>query len=359
MPSLRICGHRTFVAGDDLRFPTILAVLLRILQIVVLIPLTVFSAGPDANLHLDTSDIREKCDLDENAKIDPLIERSFAILVTYLTLAYVMALVGLGLEVGIWRTGAQGTPTQPEERACLQPLCHIKMIPMSAFRLAMLALGLMVLFIVRDFCYCGKGFKNSNVDPTVQCPYFYEWQAWLQILIVTHFIEAAIVGLEGIYFATKSTPRFFPALLSAQAKWQLCCSCCCTVTSLLTCCLFGGPQGTSDFADVAVLLADWFDDGGIVDVVFSDIIVGFRMLVSLTKLAYYDMQSPQLTCYLLLTCYAGPCSETRGTEMSPRSYSTRYDYCYSAKPKGGGSRRGNRSGRDSNDRGRRAVRWNG
>ena len=38
-----------------------------------------------------------------------------------------------------------------------------------------------------------------------------------------------------------------------------------------------------DFADVAIILADWFDDGGTLDVVPSDIIVGLRTLARVQR----------------------------------------------------------------------------
>lgn len=111
-----------------------------------------------------------------------------------------------------------------------------------------------------------------------------ELNAWLAILIGSHFLEAVVVALFGIYFFFKSSNRQVPAMCSAESKWRCCCQCCCTVTSLLTCCLYGGRDGNShDFADIAIILADYFDNGGTLDVVASDIVLGLRMLARVQR----------------------------------------------------------------------------
>jgi hypothetical protein len=66
--------------------------------------------------------------------------------------------------------------------------------------------------------------------------------------------------------------------MSAQLKWQCCCQCFITTSSILTCCCFGG-RTIADFSDISVALEDYFDDGGTLDIVPSDIMVGLLMLM--------------------------------------------------------------------------------
>ena len=40
----------------------------------------------------------------------------------------------------------------------------------------------------------------------------------------------------------------------------------------------------SDFADIGIIMADFFDDGGNLDVVLSDIVLGLRLLARVQKL---------------------------------------------------------------------------
>ena len=84
------------------------------------------------------------------------------------------------------------------------------------------------------------------------------------------------------YFGCKARPSLPVKVppVSVETKWRICCRCCCTVSSIITCCLAGGrdSQASADFTDIAIILADYFDGRGIVDVVLSDIVVGFRML---------------------------------------------------------------------------------
>lgn len=105
--------------------------------------------------------------------------------------------------------------------------------------------------------------------------------AWFSLIVVTHIIESFAVALYATYFGCKKRPRLpIKALeVSAETKWRLCCKCCCTASSILTCCVAGGKDSHgSDFSEIALILADYFDGGGIVDVVLSDIVVGFKML---------------------------------------------------------------------------------
>jgi hypothetical protein len=270
MPALVVCGNRTFVAGDDLRTFTAFAIILRLIQILTCIRLTVALHGTITSNH---SNIPEVCK-HGNDGIETLIDASGTLFLSYFICAYITAIVGLLLEIGILRTSTKGTPVEQEKRARLKPLCQIKMIPMSVLRIGNMAMGVMVLKVLRHVCTCG----GLALNPYAVCPRLNVIHGWIGLLIGSHFAEAAVVGLIGIYFFCKAGDRL-PPFISAEAKWRCCCQCCCTVGSFMTCCLYGGRDGkTGDFADIALILADYFDDGGTIDVVPSDIVVGLRTL---------------------------------------------------------------------------------
>ena len=269
MPALVLFGIRTFVAGDDLRTFCACAMLLRLIQLVACVLLTVTLHG---SLQFDTN-VQEICKGGD--RIQALINKSSILFLCYLSCAYITAVVGLFLEIGILRTGAKGTPVEQERRACLQPLCHIKMIPMSVLRMGCMVMGVMILKVLRQVCWCG----GLALNPYAICPQLGVLYGWLGVLIGSHIAEATVVGLTGIYFFWKKTGRAYSPKISQEAKWKCCCRCCCTVTSVLTCCLYGGRDGgAGDFADIAILLSDFFDNKGTLDIVASDVTVGLRTL---------------------------------------------------------------------------------
>jgi len=304
MPALKICGNRTFLAGDDLRTYTAFAIALRIVQIGALIPFTYHTAG-----HFTTQ-------LPAGCQGNHLLENTAAIFVPYVILAFILAVAGLGLELGIMKTTGKGTPTQPEKRWMLRPLCWIKMVPMSLLRLAVLVFTTLAILAIRDLCRCDAcpkaefkewNGKEQKKHAMVMISHCYVRALWhlkrttcllthkqhhyflflslprlvmFSIIAVSHLIESFGVAMYATYFGCKARPRLPIKTPSAQTKWRIFCKCCCTVSSILTCCLAGGrdSQASSDFAELAMILADYFDGGGILDVVMSDIIVGFRML---------------------------------------------------------------------------------
>lgn len=274
MPALVLFGTRTFVGGDDLRAGTFFAILLRVFQIVLLIPYTVFTA----DVYDGEQDLKDLCGGDLH--ILRWVRSSYAIFITFLCTAYITTFGGLMIEIGIWRTSAKGTPVEPEKRARLQPLCRVKLIPMSILRIINMVLGIILTKIQNQVCWCG----GTVTDPLVNCPQLESYNIWFAILIGTYFLEVAVVGLLVLYFLYQKTRKAHTDKISSQAKWHCCCRCCCTMTSLLTCCLYGGRDGgAGDFADIALILADFFDNGGALDVVPSDIVVGLKILARVQR----------------------------------------------------------------------------
>lgn len=266
MPALTICGQRTCIAGDELFFPSILFIAMRLLQLAVLIPLFVFMAqdrfGNDA---VGCPETRSS-----------MVEKSHQLAVSYVVVSFTQVIVGLFLELGILFSTRRGTPTQPEKRRQVQRFCCWKLIPLSLLRIASITLGLIVVSIIEGYCKCEDDTDTQMVLEN-ECLNMDSYATYFNILLGTLLAEACAVAVIALYFGLKCTPST-PSLMSAQTKWQLCCQCFITTSSVITCCCFGG-RTIADFSDISIALEHYFDDGGTLDIVPSDIMVGLLMLL--------------------------------------------------------------------------------
>ena len=267
MPALSLLGQKTCLAGDDLFLPSILFIGLRLLQLAVLLPLTAVFAKDNDNGHVGCSD--------EDARHD-LIDKYYPIFVSYIVVAYVLVAAGLYVEVGICRATGKGTPTQPEKRNSVRHLCHAKLVPFSVMRIVAITLGLFSVQIFKSYCNCVPDPETAMLL-TEECDTLLADQMYFRILVSTHCIEGFSVGFIFIYFFCKCTPNT-PSLVDAQTKWGICCHCCMSTLSIATCCCLGGRE-VGDYSDIAMVLADYFNDEGTLDIVTSDIVMALLMLL--------------------------------------------------------------------------------
>jgi sn1-specific diacylglycerol lipase len=238
---------------------------MRLLQLAVLIPLTVFMVRDSFNDDVGCPEERPS-----------LIEKGPKLAVSYLVVSYVLVGVGLLLELGILLSTGRGTPTQPEKRQQVQRLCQFKMVPLSLLRIAAITLGLIVLSIIHNYCGCEDEADTALVLEN-ECLHMDTIEVFYKILIGTHIAEACAVVVIALYFGLKCAPSP-PSLMSSTRKWQLCCHCFLRTSSLITCGCFGGLE-VGDFSDISMALADYFDNGGTLDIVPTDILVGLLMLL--------------------------------------------------------------------------------
>ena len=65
-----------------------------------------------------------------------------------------------------------------------------------------------------------------------------------------------------------------------EEMWQNRCRLCCKFSGMATCYIFGGRDlhTTGDFTQIATVLTDYFEDGGALDIVPSDVVMGFMLL---------------------------------------------------------------------------------
>ena len=266
MPALTLCGQRTCIAGDELFVPSILFIAMRLLQLAVLIPLSVFM----------TQD-RYSNDVVGCPEPRPsVVEKHHQIAVSGVVITYIQVIVGLFLEVAILFSSRRGTPTQPDKRRHVLILCRWKLIPLSILRIASITLVLIDISILKDYCTCNNDTDTQLVIEN-ECLNMDIYYIYVKILVGTLFAEACFVGVIALYFGLKCTPST-PSLMTAQRKWQFCCQCFITTSSIITCCCFGG-RSVADFSDISIVLKDYFDNGGTLDIVPSDIMVGLLMLL--------------------------------------------------------------------------------
>lgn len=65
MPALELCGQKTVVAGDDLQIFCFFAVGLRVVQLCLLIPLTIYVAGrlPNSGYCSQSDDFEDRAEI--------------------------------------------------------------------------------------------------------------------------------------------------------------------------------------------------------------------------------------------------------------------------------------------------------
>jgi len=267
MPSLSLLGQKTCLAGDDLFFSSILFIAIRLLQIAVLIPLTISASRDKRSEYVGCPD-----DDPQHGRLEQL----YPIFASYVGISYPLVLLGLVLEVGICRASGRGTPTQPEKRNNVRRLCHVKLLPLSLFRILAITLGLLSLVVLRDYCKCIP--DPDTIELWIEeCDMIRSYRTYFRILLSTHCIEGLSVAVITVYFACKCTPNV-PPLADAETKWSICCHCCMSILSLTTCCCLGGRE-VGDYSDIAMVLADYFHDEGTLDVVPSDIVMALLVLL--------------------------------------------------------------------------------
>lgn len=281
MPSLILFGRRTPVAGDDLRFFSLVSFVIRLLQLSLSISLLVLLLE---HTHRKTKWNFVKKDECEDAGYS-IADNGFEISLAYAAVSIYLSVVDMASDVPMYIVSGRGTPTDTESRNKLTPLCYFKLLFINVLKCIACSLGFISLFILEQYCDCfeqeegGARFPGSDHPQHKSCP---NWNAWLGLiltLVVTHAIDAGYAVLCLLYFTCKFMPSISSNVLHPETRWKAFCQCCCGISSILTCCLFGGAEAmVGDFADFAVIMTEYFDDNGILDVTASDIIAGVLMV---------------------------------------------------------------------------------
>jgi sn1-specific diacylglycerol lipase len=277
MPSLVLFGRRTPVAGDDLRFFSLVSFVIRLLQFSISISLLVLLLQ---HKHRNTKlKIIQKAECEDDGY--SMADNGLEIALAYVAVSIFLSIVEMASDVPMYIVSGRGTPTDTEPRKNLHLLCYFKLLCLNVLKCIACTLGFISFFILEEYCDCLEqdGVLLSGFNIRQSCPHLTAWIYLLLTLVVTHTIDAGYSVLCLLYFGCKCMPSISSNLLHPETKWKAFCHCCCGLSSILTCCLFGGAAAiVGDFADFAYVMANYFDDNNILDVTASDIIVGVLMV---------------------------------------------------------------------------------
>lgn len=302
MPTLKLFGHRTPVAGDDLHLLCILYTGLRLLQVGVSIALLVVTHRERRKLESGTIEFECFTDDGDTIEIDDL-SSSFAKQLLPISWIYVigtliLACVYIMTDITIFKLSSLGTPTKIEARSRIGPFCSSRLLFLGIIRLAFFVTGTLVASMIEDYCGCRVEHlpaaatnrilarrEESTLDELRGCSSEIQTFRLFVILLISQFVEvllpliaAAYICLwEGHRTASKVQER---AGYTQETRWRICCAACCNLTSIFTCCLCGGREvNTGGYRDVARALSNYFDENGILDLAFTDYLAALVVLL--------------------------------------------------------------------------------
>lgn len=270
MPSLVIFGKRTPIAGDDLRVYAIVTLLVRLTQLGCSIAL-LHRTFHWRNLEPLGEEIVERlCKLNEDEK-----GTLFVLAMSFLTFAVALTCVGVAYALSVWRNSLRGTPTDRSARERpLRLLCQVHLTWILLIRLFVVSVGLGLHTQMDNVCPCVS--EAIGVEYTCSSVFF-------GLFYFLFYSEVAEVCLDLllVFYVTSSwiLPKLLPRELNSEQQWRIFCQCCCTLSSVLTCCLMGGPDAVlGDYTDIAMLLTDFFNLHGSLDITHSDMVIGLLLV---------------------------------------------------------------------------------
>ncbi|KAG7360232.1 lipase class 3 [Nitzschia inconspicua] len=281
MPALVLFDQRTIFAGDDLRCCTKLHAIWRAFQLVVvfgMIGVHFYDIKSDASLVEDFRECQESGDL------TALVRSGWLLLDVYLFSSIFLCLVSFALLASIHNVSSRGTPTDPRARRSLVPLCYFDIIGTNFLRCSLLIIGCLCIYSAEAYCEClsqkpvGHGLQALKGE----CSFWSPFITMLYILVGTHLVDSISAMLTLIYFTCRYVPQV--KIVSSAQRCAIFLRCCFGCSSLLTCCLFGGRQAVlGDFAEFSVIIANYLNDNGILDLTPSDVLMGLDMVRRLRR----------------------------------------------------------------------------
>ena len=141
------------------------------------------------------------------------------------------------------------------------------------------------LFI--SHCLVSAYDSRTRSDHFILASFFLTYSLVCASSIVTHAIDLIIIMLTVLYF-TCCHERLFTnsniEFISSERRCSIYLRCCVGCCSIFTCCLFGGRKAVGgDYANFSLLLANYVNGSGALDVAPSDIAVGLTMLKLVRK----------------------------------------------------------------------------
>ena len=300
MPAIHLCRRRTVLGGDDLQLPCFFALSLRVTQLLgFLVPIW-WHIGTEANKHgslwnyvwYDVNDF--EC---RTSHVMPLL------LVIYSFMSTIIATISMIWESRLYRASNQGCPTETQPRSKqVESLLEFKLIPVGIVQCLVVILGVVTVCFAKTYYDCSgsqvaivftqdddfwKDITATREDEeTSHCPALLWWIAYA-LLWVTQFVEVLAVVHTWIELLKRS-PATSPAPYlhhdMVEQLWTERCISFCECLGRSTCFFFGGRNmAMGNYGDVARALADYLETGGNLDLVPSDIGMGFMVLQKIQR----------------------------------------------------------------------------
>lgn len=303
MPAIHLFGRRTVLGGDDLQLPCFFAMSLRSIQLLgFLIPIW-WHIGVEAKKY---GSVWNYIWYDQNYNECRTSHMMPLLLVIYSILSTIVAVFLLIWESRLYRASSRGCPTETQPRSKqVEGLLEFQLLPVGIVQCLLVILG------IATMCFAKEHYDCSHISPSIaldeftaedyaqdddfwkvvtatrmhednsQDPALLWWIAFA-FLWVSHLLESVFV-----MFAWKELLRRPPASSPVpdlhhdmvEELWNERCASFCECLGRSTCFLFGGRNmSMGNYGEVARALADYLETGGTLDLVPSDIVMGFMIL---------------------------------------------------------------------------------
>ena len=172
MPAIYLFQKRTFLGGDDLQFPALVTILVRILQMIGLIgPMTYFLLQ-DAAASSNVANSNHQ-NFMEYVLVDPVGEEChnshfFPLLMSmYLGASTLFGIWSVVLEQRIWYWASQGTPTTHREprTSRIETLLETRLFVMAVLQMLIVITYISAtVFFTKTYLHCHRHRANNNSD---------------------------------------------------------------------------------------------------------------------------------------------------------------------------------------------------
>ena len=268
MPAL-VVWEPLIAAGDDLHLLSIFRMCLYMAEFVLVTPITYFVMKSDHDPIVD-------CASEDTYHSWRKVAIGIGIFIIILTI------IGCGISLAILRISQQGTPTDTAPRRLLMPLCKFNMAPFLLIKFIMLVLVAVISVFTDSYCNCVRDSLGvSDLTRLNACPAERQWFVMVRIFLILFAADVFVSSLLlfcCILRTRASKCRLFQnsrpqrEIVEEYRWWQRFCQRSCELLSILTCYIFGGKRvDPARYVDIAIALTTFFEDGGALDIVPSDV----------------------------------------------------------------------------------------
>ena len=319
MPSIELFHRKTLLGGDDLQVACLFTMFLRVIQMsCLLLPLwfhIIDESSQEGNLW-------EYIWYDANSQGDGECRTSHLfplLLFIYCLSSSVIVILSFIWEFRIYTTSWLGSPTETQPRSRkIQALLEFKLIPIGIIQFLILGVAIAAACFARQHYHCRKlsqmvayhttAAQTSASDDAL---FWNDLTAWMEdddpqetaslalhphlfwiafvLLWLTQLFEVVFVFLTciSLLYSSQSSTMIIPEPPNhelVEQMWQERCTKFCECLGMSTCFVFGGKHvSLGNYGDIARALTDYFETGGELDLVPSDIVMGLLILQKLQR----------------------------------------------------------------------------